>query len=308
MPRSLGAISCYFDDLPIPAASYRGHRGKSLTTCVFLRRNTFAPPGWCSEVYTRLQPQGDRLVREPEPATRVVRFGVFEVDLQTAELRKQGVRIRLPGQSFQVLEALLLRPGELVTREELERKLLALRLLRRLRARPQRRREPGARGAGRLVRQSPLRRDAPPAGLPVHRPGRANGFGRKEDPSRGDCYPSTERADPYQRGHHEPTSARPTTALDSSGSLRAVAAGCGRDFSLHSPEKSAFVALPRRGPGEPPRHPADNAARSGNISVVFSPTEARSLFAWDGGNSSATNPFQSLRRSDRFGESGPTDT
>jgi DNA-binding response OmpR family regulator len=49
-------------------------------------------------------------VRESQQATRVVRFGVFEVELQTAELRKQGVRIRLPGQSFQVLEALLLRP------------------------------------------------------------------------------------------------------------------------------------------------------------------------------------------------------
>jgi DNA-binding winged helix-turn-helix (wHTH) protein/Tol biopolymer transport system component len=60
---------------------------------------------------------------EPEQATRVVRFGVFEVDLQTAELRKQGARIRLPGQSFQVLEALLLRPGELVTRDELRQKL-----------------------------------------------------------------------------------------------------------------------------------------------------------------------------------------
>ena len=54
---------------------------------------------------------------------RVVRFGVFEVDLRTAELRKQGVRVRLPSQSFQVLEALLLRPGELVTREELKQKL-----------------------------------------------------------------------------------------------------------------------------------------------------------------------------------------
>ena len=62
-------------------------------------------------------------MRESEQATRVVRFGVFEVDLQTTELRKQGVRIRLPGQSFQVLEALLLRPGELVTREELKQKL-----------------------------------------------------------------------------------------------------------------------------------------------------------------------------------------
>jgi Tol biopolymer transport system component/DNA-binding winged helix-turn-helix (wHTH) protein len=62
----------------------------------------------------------------PEPraqSVRVVRFGIFEVDLQTAELRKQGVRIRLPSQSFQVLEALLLRPGELVTREELKQKL-----------------------------------------------------------------------------------------------------------------------------------------------------------------------------------------
>ena len=45
------------------------------------------------------------------------------MDLQTAELRKQGVRIRLPAQSFQVLEALLLRPGELVTREQLKQKL-----------------------------------------------------------------------------------------------------------------------------------------------------------------------------------------
>jgi Tol biopolymer transport system component/DNA-binding winged helix-turn-helix (wHTH) protein len=59
----------------------------------------------------------------PDLATKVVRFGVFEVDLRTAELRKQGVRIRLPEQSFQVLEALLLRPGGLVTREELKQKL-----------------------------------------------------------------------------------------------------------------------------------------------------------------------------------------
>src|SRR6202008_4821046 len=62
-------------------------------------------------------------MREPDLDTRVVRFGVFEVDLCTAELRKQGVRIRLPGQPFQVLETLLLRPGELVTREELKQRL-----------------------------------------------------------------------------------------------------------------------------------------------------------------------------------------
>jgi len=50
-------------------------------------------------------------------------FGLFEVDLRTQELRKGGIRLRLPGQSFQILKMLLTRPGELVTREELEREL-----------------------------------------------------------------------------------------------------------------------------------------------------------------------------------------
>ena len=56
-----------------------------------------------------------------EPATRstVVRFGVFEVDLRAGELRKNGSRLKLAGQPFQVLAILLERPSELVTREEL---------------------------------------------------------------------------------------------------------------------------------------------------------------------------------------------
>lgn len=54
---------------------------------------------------------------------RTLRFGVFEVDLHTAELRKQGVRIRLEEQPFHILELLLEAPGELVTREDLRRKL-----------------------------------------------------------------------------------------------------------------------------------------------------------------------------------------
>jgi Tol biopolymer transport system component/DNA-binding winged helix-turn-helix (wHTH) protein len=48
-----------------------------------------------------------------------VRFGVFEVDLASGELRKQGLRIRLQEQPFAVLAALLEHPGEVVTREEL---------------------------------------------------------------------------------------------------------------------------------------------------------------------------------------------
>jgi cholera toxin transcriptional activator len=51
------------------------------------------------------------------------RFGVFEADVRTGELRKHGIRLRLPDQPFVVLVALLERPGELVTREELVKRL-----------------------------------------------------------------------------------------------------------------------------------------------------------------------------------------
>src|SRR3954451_20962045 len=56
-------------------------------------------------------------------STRTVRFGVFEVDLLRAELRKQGLRVRLQEQPFLVLAALLRNPGEVVTREELSHQL-----------------------------------------------------------------------------------------------------------------------------------------------------------------------------------------
>ena len=51
--------------------------------------------------------------------TSIQRFGAFEVDLRTGELRKKGVRIKLQEQPFQVLTVLLQNPGELVTRETL---------------------------------------------------------------------------------------------------------------------------------------------------------------------------------------------
>ena len=52
-----------------------------------------------------------------------LRFGVFELDLRAGELRKHGLRIRLQEQPFQVLAMLLEHPGEVVTREELRKKL-----------------------------------------------------------------------------------------------------------------------------------------------------------------------------------------
>jgi len=54
---------------------------------------------------------------------RTIRFGVYEVDLASAELRKQGLLLRLQEQPFQFLAALLEQPGEVVTREELCRRL-----------------------------------------------------------------------------------------------------------------------------------------------------------------------------------------
>src|SRR6516165_2948215 len=53
----------------------------------------------------------------------VVRFGEYELDLRTAELRKRSQRIRLQEQPFLILLELLERPGQLVTREEIRQRL-----------------------------------------------------------------------------------------------------------------------------------------------------------------------------------------
>ncbi len=63
------------------------------------------------------------LMPEASSAGRIVRFGVFEADLVSGELRKNGSRIRLQEQPFQVLGMLLERPGEMVTREHLRNRL-----------------------------------------------------------------------------------------------------------------------------------------------------------------------------------------
>jgi Tol biopolymer transport system component/DNA-binding winged helix-turn-helix (wHTH) protein len=61
----------------------------------------------------------------PNPRTNqnVVRFGLFELNLRAGELRKSGIRIKLQEQPFQILAMLLERPGEIVTREELQKRL-----------------------------------------------------------------------------------------------------------------------------------------------------------------------------------------
>src|SRR6202795_3075236 len=60
---------------------------------------------------------------EPLRSTSVVRFGTYEVSFQSGEVRKAGLRIRVQQQPMKLLETLLERPGEVVAREELRRRI-----------------------------------------------------------------------------------------------------------------------------------------------------------------------------------------
>src|SRR5688500_12584496 len=57
------------------------------------------------------------------PALKGYRFGVFEVDLASAEVRRDGRQIRVRGMPFDILVSLLERPGELVSRDDLRQRL-----------------------------------------------------------------------------------------------------------------------------------------------------------------------------------------
>src|SRR6202030_1169162 len=56
-------------------------------------------------------------------ARGTVRFGAFELDFRASELRKQGAKVKLQEQPFQILQVLLQHPGDIVTREELQQKI-----------------------------------------------------------------------------------------------------------------------------------------------------------------------------------------
>ena len=68
-------------------------------------------------------PGAKLLFVSPLTPTRLYRFGLYEADGRTGELRKEGRRVRLQEQPFQVLLMLLDRPAELVTREEIRQRL-----------------------------------------------------------------------------------------------------------------------------------------------------------------------------------------
>jgi DNA-binding winged helix-turn-helix (wHTH) protein/dipeptidyl aminopeptidase/acylaminoacyl peptidase len=68
-------------------------------------------------------PEDDQGLPARRSARKLVRFGVFELDSRTGELRKRGVKLKLQGKPLQVLQALLENPGQVVTRDELQRRL-----------------------------------------------------------------------------------------------------------------------------------------------------------------------------------------
>jgi len=59
----------------------------------------------------------------PDHAAQVVTFAVFEVDLRSGELRRNGLKVKLQNQPFQILTMLLERPGEVITRDEMRIRL-----------------------------------------------------------------------------------------------------------------------------------------------------------------------------------------
>src|SRR5882672_2635599 len=59
----------------------------------------------------------------PSITSSIIRFGLFEVDLHARELRKSGIRVKIQDQPFQILSVLLEHPGEVVTREDLQKRL-----------------------------------------------------------------------------------------------------------------------------------------------------------------------------------------
>src|SRR5712692_6292071 len=53
----------------------------------------------------------------------IVRFGIYEADLTAGELRKNGLKVKLQGKPFEIMTVLLEHPGEVVSREQLHKRL-----------------------------------------------------------------------------------------------------------------------------------------------------------------------------------------
>jgi hypothetical protein len=106
----------------------------------------------------------------------LVRFGAFELDLKAGELRKNGLKIKLQEQPFQVLAILLGRPGDVVTREELQKAVWPADTFVDFDRGVEQGDQQDSGSAGRQAGQSTIRGNAAPAGIPIRRsPGHTRG-------------------------------------------------------------------------------------------------------------------------------------
>ena len=98
-----------------------------------------------------------------------LRFGTFELDVRSRELRNGGVCVRLQEQPLEILRLMLERPGDVDHPRRAASASVARGHVRRFRAQPQRRDQAPARGARRRCRQADVHRDGAAARLSVHR-------------------------------------------------------------------------------------------------------------------------------------------
>ena len=109
------------------------------------------------------------------PGPRHIRFGPFEADLHSGELRKRGIKVRIGQQSFDILRMLLEHPGEVVLRDEIRLKLwpedTTVAFDHSINAAIQKLRD----ALGRVGRQSAIYRDAATPWIPVYRNRRTSG-------------------------------------------------------------------------------------------------------------------------------------
>jgi hypothetical protein len=101
---------------------------------------------------------GDYMPEFPASA-RILRFGVFELDLHSAEIKKRGIRVKLQGQPFLLLVTLLKKQGDLVTPRRTSFHPVAGRHLYRFRSQPWHCAQQTSGSPWRLRHQSALRGD-----------------------------------------------------------------------------------------------------------------------------------------------------
>jgi DNA-binding winged helix-turn-helix (wHTH) protein len=75
------------------------------------------------EVITMREVESENLARSVLSSGRYIQFGPFQIDQQRQEVSRDGSRLKLQGKVYQILIALLEKPGEVVTREELRQRL-----------------------------------------------------------------------------------------------------------------------------------------------------------------------------------------